>query len=56
MKPVTYDFDVVTDTPAPKRRAPESAEPAPQADAERERKRAVETLAREPRSNVQAAE
>ena len=23
MKPVTYDFDVITDAPAPKRRMPE---------------------------------
>jgi hypothetical protein len=37
MKPVTYDFDVITDTPAPKRRLPEPAEQAPQPDAEEER-------------------
>jgi hypothetical protein len=41
MKPVTYDFDVITDAPrvaqSPKRRPPEPAEPASQADAERER-------------------
>ena len=55
MKPVTYDFDVITDAPAPRRRAPEPAEQAPQADAEDERRRAADTLARE-RSNVQAAE
>ena len=41
MKPITYDFDVITDTPPAKRRAPEPAEPAPQADAERERRRAA---------------
>jgi hypothetical protein len=41
MKPVTYDFDVITDAPAPKRRAPERAEPASQADAEEERRRAA---------------
>ena len=56
MKPVTYDFDVITDAPAPKRRAPEPAEPAPQADAEGERRRRAHTLAQEPRSSVQAAE
>ncbi|HKP27295.1 MAG TPA: hypothetical protein VJV39_25730 [Dongiaceae bacterium] len=56
MKPITYDFDVITDAPAPKRRAPEPAEQPPQADAERERRRVAETLAREPRSNAQAAE
>jgi hypothetical protein len=54
MKPVTYDFDVVTDAPAPKRRAPDATEQPPQADVER--RRAAEALAREPRSNVQAAE
>ena len=41
MKPVTYDFDVITDAPrvaqSAKRRAPEPAEPPPQADAEGER-------------------
>ena len=31
MKPVTYDFDVITDAPAPRRRAPQPAEPAPHA-------------------------
>ena len=35
MKPVTYDFDVVTDAPAP--RNPESAEQPPQTDADKER-------------------
>ena len=40
MKPVTYDFDVITDAPAPKSRASEQTEPAPQAEAEDERKRA----------------
>jgi hypothetical protein len=56
MKPVTYDFDVITDAPAPRRRAPEPAEPAPQADAEGERRRHAKTPAQESRSNVQAAE
>ena len=60
MKPVTYDFDVITDAPrvaqSPKRRPPEPAEPAPQADAEGERRRRAHTLAQEPRSSVQAAE
>ncbi len=41
MKPVTYDFDVITDTPAPQRRLPQRAEPAPQADAEQERRQAL---------------
>lgn len=53
MKPITYDFDVVTDTPAPKRRAPEPAEQAPQADAEGERRGAAPP---ESRPSVQAAE
>ena len=55
MKPVTYDFDVITDAPAPKRRAPEPAEPAPQADAERERRRAAPPEQDE-RGKVRAAE
>jgi hypothetical protein len=37
MKPVTYDFDVVTDAPAPLRRKPEPAEAPPHADADKER-------------------
>lgn len=45
MQPVTYDFDVITDAPriaqSPKRRMPDAAEPAPQADAEGERKSAA---------------
>jgi hypothetical protein len=40
MKPITYDFDVITDAPAPRRRAPEPAEPAPPSDAENERRQA----------------
>jgi hypothetical protein len=40
MKPTTFDFDVVTDAPAPRRRAPEPAEPAPGTDAEGERRQA----------------
>jgi len=43
MKPVTYDFDVITDAPriaqSPKSRPPESAEQPPHADAEGERRR-----------------
>ena len=54
MKPVTYDFDVITDTPAPKRRAPEQAEPAPPCTEEEGRETAPPE--REPRINVQAAE
>jgi hypothetical protein len=56
MKPITYDFDVVTDTPAPKRRAPEPAEQAPQADAEGERRGRSDAAPPEPRPSVQAAE
>ena len=41
MKPVTYDFDVITDAPAPKSRQPEAAEKAPQADANKERRGAA---------------
>ena len=45
MKPVTYDFDVITDAPriaqSPCRRVPDAAEQAPQADAEGERKSAA---------------
>jgi hypothetical protein len=55
MKPVTYDFDVITDVPAPRRRAPEPAEPAPHADAEGERKRASPPELDE-RAKVRAAE
>lgn len=40
MQPATYDFDVITDAPAPRRRPPEPAEQAPHADAEEERRRA----------------
>ncbi len=55
MKPVTYDFDVITDTPAPKRRAPEQAKPAPQPRAEAERRDAAPPGG-DPRIKVQAAE
>jgi hypothetical protein len=41
MKPVIYDFDVITDTPAPRRRQPEPVEQAPHRDAEEQRKRAA---------------
>jgi hypothetical protein len=53
MKPVTYDFDVITDTPAPKSRLPERAEKAPQPDVDEERRA---TAPPEPRPKVQAAE
>jgi hypothetical protein len=56
MQPATYDFDVITDAPAPKSHPPERAEPAPQADAEEERRRSAATLAQEQRPSVQAAE
>jgi hypothetical protein len=53
MKPVTYDFDVITDAPAPQRRLPKAAEQAPQSDAERRRAAPPE---REERDKVRAAE
>lgn len=55
MKPVTYDFDVITDAPAPKRRAPEPAEQPPQADAEAGRRHAAPPE-RDERAKVRAAE
>ena len=55
MKPVTYDFDVITDAPKPLRRAPDAAEKPPQPDAEKER-RSTAPSPQEPRINVQAAE
>ena len=55
MKPVTYDFDVITDTPAPQRRLPQQAERPPQPDPEEERRRTA--LAEEARRvKPQAAE
>ena len=56
MKPVTYDFDVITDAPAPKRRLPEPAEETPHADAKGERRGRVEAVVQERRPNAQAAE
>jgi hypothetical protein len=53
---ITYDFDVVTDAPAPKRRAPEPAEQAAQTDADGERRRCPDAPPPEPRPSVQAAE
>jgi hypothetical protein len=59
MKPVIYDFDVITDATriaqSPKRRAPEPAEPAPQADADGARTGAAPPEQDE-RSKVRAAE
>ena len=55
MKPVTYDFDVITDAPAVKSRPPERAEPAPQPDAEEERRR-PSPPERDERGAVRAAE
>lgn len=55
MKPTTFDFDVITDAPAPRRRAPELAEPAPQATAESERRQASPP-ARDERGTMRAAE
>jgi len=52
---ITYDFDVVTDAPAPRRRLPEPAEQAPQTDAEGERRRAAPPEPDE-RGRVRAAE
>ena len=56
MKPVTYDFDVITDAPAPRRRVPQPAEPAPPADAEGERSRRGETRAHGSPLGIQAVE
>jgi len=60
MQPVTYDFDVITDTPAPQRRLPQPAEHPPQPDPEEERRRAAlaeNSLAKESRrAKPQAAE
>ena len=59
MKPVTYDFDVITDAPriaqSPRRRPPQPAEPAPPADAEGERRQAAPPERDEPGA-VRAAE
>lgn len=59
MKPVTYDFDVITDAPrlaqSPMRRTPEAAEQAPHADAEGERRQAAPPEQDE-RGKVRAAE
>jgi hypothetical protein len=55
MKPVTYDFDVITDTPAPRRRPPEPAEPASHADAKGER-RTASPPEQDERGKVRAAE
>jgi hypothetical protein len=55
MKPVTYDFDVITDAPAPKSRPPQQAERAPQSDAE-ERRRSAAPPTQDARAGVQAAE
>jgi hypothetical protein len=54
MKPVTYDFDVITDAPAPKSRLLQQAEKTPQPRTEEERRDAPPE--REPRINAQAAE
>jgi hypothetical protein len=55
MKPVTYDFDVITDAPAPKSRVPEHTEKAPQPRVEEER-RETASPERKPRIDVHAAE
>ena len=55
MKPVTYDFDVITDAPAPKSRPPQQAERAPQANAE-EQRRETAPPEREKRGEIRAAE
>lgn len=51
MKPVTYDFDVITDAPAPKSRPPQQAEHRPRADSEEQRRSAAP-----PEANARAAE
>ena len=55
MKPITYDFDVITDAPAPKRRLPQPAESPPQSHAELDRRRAAPPE-HEERGKMQAAE
>lgn len=55
MKPISYDFDVITDAPAPRRRAPQPAEPAPRTDTEDERRQASPPD-RDERGRVRAAE
>jgi hypothetical protein len=55
MKPVTYDFDVITDAPAPRRRLPDAAAPTPHAEAEGERRQAAPPEGDE-RGKVRAAE
>ena len=55
MKPVTYDFDVITDAPAPKSRPPQQAERAPHADAE-EQRRSAAPPEHEKRGEMRAAE
>jgi hypothetical protein len=55
MKPVTFDFDVITDTPAPQRRTPEPAEQAPPPDAEEQRRRRASSEQRA-RERIRAAE
>ena len=55
MLPVTYDFDVITDAPAPKRRPPDAAEQAPPVDAEGERRQAAPPQ-QDDRGKVRAAE
>lgn len=58
MKPVTYDFDVITDTPriqeSPKRRLPEPAEKAPQPASHRQQSAAPPE--QDERDKVRAAE
>jgi len=58
MKPVTYDFDVVTDAPAPKSHPPQATEKAPQPEPEVERSSGQRFAPPEHdlRSKVQAAE
>lgn len=55
MKPVTYDFDVITDTAKPQRRAPEPTEKTSQPDAEEQRRSAAPPQQKE-RIKVHAAE
>ena len=59
MKPVTYDFDVVTDAPriaqSPRSRPPQRAETTPHADADDERRTAAPPKLDE-RGKVRAAE
>jgi hypothetical protein len=56
MKPVTYDFDVITDAPAPQRRKPELPEQPPRAEVEEEARRRAAPVDQDARDKIRAAE